>query len=105
MLAFSYLSLDRGFAFSQEAGHAPQITENLLTKIKESIANSFKPRVVRTYSIAEDRNLNQIIVEEEEEDELGGRNSIEGVMKVNVEESLRYNYFDGTNDKGKSINQ
>lgn len=44
------LVLDRGFAFSQEAGQAPQITDNLFKKLRMGLSNkySFIPRVTST---------------------------------------------------------
>lgn len=69
LIHLNTFSLDRGFAFSQEAGHAPQITDNLLKKFKQTITSSFKPRVVQTHTIQQDRKLTNIIMEEDEEEE------------------------------------
>ncbi len=44
------IPIDRGYAFSQEAGQAPQITNNLLTKLKQGFQAklSFTPNVAQT---------------------------------------------------------
>ena len=45
-----YSNIDRGYAFSQEAGQAPQITNSLLSKIKQGLQAklTFTPNLSQT---------------------------------------------------------
>eukprot|EP00347_Sterkiella_histriomuscorum_P005590 403356030 len=98
----------RGFAFSQEAGHTPQITENLFKKIRNGITGNFKPRVVRNGSIFIDKDSQkpQLQSIDESIDEDYKAPDFDATIKETFSrESINHNYFDGTYDITKSINQ
>ena len=64
--SFITFLIDKGFAFSQEAGHAPQITDNLLSKLGRSMSiKYFTPKVVENNNQFNPSNQLEKIIEEE----------------------------------------
>ena len=97
------LLLDRGFAFSQEAGQAPQITDNLFKKLKMGLSNkySFIPRVTSSthqYS----PNLEAL---QKEEEVLRGSFNPEYQLMQTAGNLIQDNYFNEAEKAGEEVPQ
>lgn len=89
--------IDHGFAFSQEAGQAPQITESLINKIRIGLSNkySFVPKVT---SRTDSYNPNMESINQMLEGEGDPSTLLKGSFNpeyVHHRNSIKDNYFRG----------